>query len=284
MIVNWNGQIIPSDAPIFSVQNRAFRFGDGLFESMLRIEHQIPLWSLHIDRLIKSAETLGFSLTDLDPKKLAAELEKTCQTLPNARIRLTVYRNDGGLYSPTDDGTSFLIQASPNGEAGFASRSFSEGWMQEAGLRVGIFDQFHLPVNELSGLKTCNSLPYVLMARDAKQRNLDDVLICNAKGNVVESSNANLFCWKENTLISPPNSEGAVQGVFRRFLLELASDLPCSIKVQPIPLDELMGFDSIWLTNAVRGIRWVHHINQHTFSPGPLTTVHQALEKRIWSL
>src|ERR1700743_3162339 len=102
--INFNGQILPADSKLLTVANRSFRYGDGLFESMRFMKGELKFADMHADRLQRGMKALKIdSYSQMDAwflKEKAAELAMRNKT-KHARLRLTVYRDAGGLYAPS---------------------------------------------------------------------------------------------------------------------------------------------------------------------------------------
>ncbi len=261
MNINFNGKIFPSDQPILSSNNRAFLYGDALFETLRMSEGNIRFLDFHIERLLKGLVYFKYKI----PKKYTSnffkkEIKKIAEG--NARIRLTVFRSDGGLYTPKNNRPQFLITTSP-----LASPNFQ---LNKKGLSIGIFKDIKLPCTPISNLKTCNSLPYIQAGLYKKDNRLDDCLLLNEKGRVAEASSSNIFLLKKNKLITPSLSEGCIAGTMRKAIIQIAQQKgEILFQEKTLTLNALNQADEIWLTNAIQGIRWISQINSNQILPSP---------------
>lgn len=257
-----NGKFFPEETVAFSVDNRSFRYGDGLFET-LRVRHgKVPLWDYHIDRLLTSLNALQFIL----PAHLtSASLHKDVELLlaknkhTNARVRISFYRGDGGLTDPIPQTCGYLIQTWPiqPDTLGFNTN----------GLHIGTYTAAQKSTDFLANLKSANYLPYVMASLFAKEQKWNDALVINHQGRVADTCIANV-CWIQNgDIFTTPLSEGPVNGVMRRYL---TSQLPI-IEKAITPADLAMA-DELFLTNAVKGIQWVGMIDGHRLPP-PMRTM-----------
>jgi branched-chain amino acid aminotransferase len=130
-------------------------------------------------------------------------------------------------------------------------------FLNEKGLIMDIFTEVPKPVNYLSNIKTCSSLPLVMAGLFKVQHKLDEVFLLNQEGNLCEAGNSNIFVWYKSHLYTPALSEGCVEGVMRGIAVKLAkqSGIPCTeAQINP---DILYEADEVFLTNASRGIQWV---------------------------
>jgi branched-chain amino acid aminotransferase len=133
--------------------------------------------------------------------------------------------------------------------------------LNENGLKLGIYPGGRKKCDELSNLKSSGDLIYINAAAYAEHQGWDDGLVMNEKGNIADSSISNLFIIKDGQIITPPLSEGCVSGVMRRFIMSRTSILE-----EPVDPDKLLTADEVFLTNAIRGIRWVKNFGNKTYS------------------
>lgn len=250
---NNNGKI---SANVTLSSNAAFRYGVGLFETILVREGAIRLAEYHWQRLFEGMDRLGFERPVLfSPDYLAEQVLKTVRRNGwerLCRVRLQVYGADGGLYDREHYRPLYIIECYP--------LTLEMTRMNENGLIVGIAEGVAKAPNTLSNLKTSNALVYAMAAQQARHHKWNDALVCNVAGHIIESSIANVFWAKDGVVFTPPLSEGCVAGVMRRHLLR-------AVHVQQTPLtaETLKGADEVFLTNAVRGLRWVGQCGERTY-------------------
>jgi branched-chain amino acid aminotransferase len=249
--VNLDGQLLAADRAGLRVNNRAFHYGDGLFESIRQSQQSIPLLQLHLQRL-----HIGMAALEIKPPVewtldfWKAQISKVSEHWPHARIRITVFRGEGGLYTPSNNEAHFLIEAEKLEESHYV-------WNND-GLSVAICNTAQVHAGPLlSNLKTCNALPYVLGSLFARKQQLHDSLLLNQHERLAESASSNLYILRDNVVITPPLTEGCIDGVFRKFLLREMPKADWNILERPIRPADLRQAEEVFLTNAVRGIRWV---------------------------
>lgn len=253
MFVNYNGAILPASQPIFTADNRAFRYGDGLFESIRVFDGEMPCLERHWQRLSSGMVFLKMDIPDFfSPIFFQNEIKKLTQNQGNWRIRLTVWRSGAGLYTPEANQPAFLITAN------LLPSSIFE--LNENGLNVGIFHQVHLPLQPLQSFKTITALPFVLASIFKKENNLDDCLLLNAKDRLACGTSSNIFMVKNGELYTPLLNEGCVAGTMRATLLDLANQLGVNAHELPLNTDLMEEMDEIFLTNAIQGVRWVRQV------------------------
>jgi len=250
----FNGEIIKSASFSIPYRNRAFLFGDGLFET-IKANGSTPLWfNLHYSRLVSSMELLkmnipkSFSINDLQQK--IAHLINANRFFNGARIRITVYRHGEGLYTPDNNDVNYLIE------------SFSEKSnlyvLNSAGLKIGVFNKIKKPVFSLSNIKSNNALIYVLAGIYKTENNLDDSLILNQNNNICEAISSNVFLVKANCLYTPSINDGCVDGIMRKKIIELANKFNLKV-IDNLAINEndLLLADEVFLTNAISGVKWI---------------------------
>ncbi len=249
---NYNGDIVPANQPLLQLNNRGFRYGDGLFESMRMTKGKLQFAGLHGQRLQSAMQTLKFdNCSGLDVHFLqdkAKELSLRNRS-KNGLLRLTVFREAGGLYAPYENKWGYSME--------WETLEDQHYTLNTRGLIISVYEDLPKPINSLSNLKTCNSLNYVL-ADVFKQRNrLDDAFIVNQNGFLCEAIGSNIFIKYNGTLYTPSLSEGCVQGVMREVVIELAgkNSIPLAeAQIKPQILDEA---EEVFLTSETHGIQWV---------------------------
>ncbi len=260
--INFNGKIQPGDQPALLVSNRGYRYGDGLFETIKVIHEKIRLESYHFERLFSGLSLLQFEIPELfTAKKLAGELLDLCkknECEQRARVRLSVSRGNGGLYD--DDRTlQYVIECWPLDE--------SVNELNENGLVIDVYPEARKSCDVFSNLKSANFLPYSMAALYAKENGLNDCLLLNESGHIADASTANLFIIRDGIITTPTLSEGCVNGVMRRHLIERlkAEDLVFKAKESIITIDNLLHAEEVFFTNAIKGIRWVKHFRNKIY-------------------
>ncbi|MCH2023664.1 MAG: aminotransferase class IV [Saprospiraceae bacterium] len=236
--------------------NRAFKYGDGLFETIrvsngkiLFVEYHFKRLSLGLNllKMHNSTNKLTFSeFQNIIHQHLKTKKDK------NLRVRITFYREQGGLYTPHKNSFAYFVESSI-----LSSSSYK---LNRNGLKIGLCSKVRLPVDNISNLKTISALPYVLAAIEKKENKWDDCLILNSNGMIAESVAANVFMIKGNALITPALSEGCIMGVMRSNVLNITKKLNLQKIEKTLFLEELEDADELFLTNTIKGIQWVEQI------------------------
>ncbi len=249
----YNNKCYPVDEPIFKVANRSFRYGDGLFETIRLIKGHLHLFDYHMERLQNGADFFRIELpshwnTAFFKKKVWELLEKN-EEYTNGKIRLSIFRADGGTYAPKSSKGNLLIEYEPLNSEHFI--------LNKKGLKMEVFSEMEKTSNPFSNFKTSNALIYVMASLYKKEEGLDDCFIVNSQNRIIEGISSNIFIVKDGSLITPPLSEGCVAGVMRSYLLDLLDHHNIEYQVSPIQLEDLFQAQEIFLTDAIKGIRWV---------------------------
>jgi branched-chain amino acid aminotransferase len=243
--VSYNGKFYPANAPLISAQNRSFRYGDGLFETMKVINGQIRLPNYHFDRLWLGLHLLQIEVPlNFTRQTLQEEIFMLCKEndlLQAARVRLAVYRNENNL-------AEYVIEA--------ANLPAETGMINEKGWALDLYPFARKSCDAIANLKTANYLIYVLAGLYAKEKEVDECLVLNTENNICDASKTNVFLVHKNSIYTPALHQGCVNGVMRRFMVEHLKDT-FPVHQREISEEFLLQADEVFLTNAINGIRWV---------------------------
>jgi branched-chain amino acid aminotransferase len=226
---------------------RAFYYGDLLFESISIKNGEIMLAERHFNRLLRSADIMKYELSkDFKLIEFVTQIQTAIQlsnisNKENCRVRYTLFRYGEGFYLPMSHQTQYLIDV-------FESISN----YQESRLNVGIYKENYKSRGPLSNIKSGNALVYVLASIWAKQQSLEDALLINDLGNIIESTRANIFWTKDNICYTPPLSEGCIAGVMREEIMSKEFVIEKSCKIE-----DLLSAESIFLTNALSNKKYI---------------------------
>lgn len=258
----YDGILVSPDVPLLHITNRAFRYGDGLFET-IRFHKGEPLnWEAHYQRLLKGMTVLQMAAASFPSRQAIREsiidLVVKNRIFVDARVRLTIFRKGAGLYTPEKMQVSWLIEATNLGQTGYS--------FPEKGLKIDIFRDFPKVYSPVSPFKTVASLPYVMAGIYCKEHNLDDCLVVNGQGKLIESFTSSLFWVKDGVVYTPLISSGCIDGVLRKKVLELVRQLGLPLVESPgASEDEIRQADEVFLTNTISGLRWVSAFREQRY-------------------
>lgn len=253
LFVNNNGTVIENNGPTIEAGNRGHLYGDGLFES-IRIYNGKPInVDAHIARLLEGMSILkmrvpSFYTTEFFTEKIT-ELAEKSEVTAGGRARLSIDRTSGGTYMPESNETNFFIEI-----YGLEHNDFK---LNEKGLELDIYMRMKKEKNIFSNFKTKNGLLYVMAAIEAKEKNLDDILLMNSDGKLIETTSSNIFMVSNGILYTPSLDEGCVGGTMRMRIINLALDNNIRIYESPITTQNLFLADELFITNAISGVKWV---------------------------
>lgn len=253
LYVNNNGTILPNTGTTIFAGNRSYLYGDGLFES-IRFIHGKPInVAQHFNRLIEGAKALkmripAFYTAAFFEEKLI-EIAQKSEISAGGKARVSIDRTGGGTYLPETNEVSYFLEIYP-----YDANYFE---LNSKGLEVDIYMDMKKQKNFISNYKTKNGMIYVMAAITAKEKGLDDMLLSNERGAILESSNSNLFVVSNGVLYTPGIDEGCLAGTMRMQIINLA--IKNNIKVYECSIlpQNLLAADEIFLTNAIRGITWI---------------------------
>ncbi len=248
-----NGNFILADMPVVTANNRSFRYGDALFETIRITNYNPQFLKEHLMRLHAGMDILKMEMNPLLNstylEHAILELAQKNNITSDGRARLTVYRNEGGFYAPSDNKVSFLIEVDSLDEIGYTLNS--------KGYTVDLFTEFKKAQNNLSSIKYANSVIYVMAGIHKVQQQLDECLLLNDKHHIIEGISSNIFAVKNGVLYTPPVADGCVNGVMRKKIIEIAQANKIAVYEISVMQNVLLGADELFLTNTINGIRWV---------------------------
>lgn len=248
-----NGTLVTATTPLFTAQNRSFKYGDGVFETIKVCNGKIPLAELHVQRLLASLQLLKIN-SSFNRAQLSEDITGLCKKngcAQLARVRLAVYRNE-------DQSAGYVIEAlplSPDTKA-----------LNERGFCIDVYPYARKAMDGFSNLKTANFLPYVLAGLHAQENRLDDCIVLNSSNLICDTSKANIFLIKKGELYTPALHQGCVDGVMRRFLIDRLKEQHFVVHQEEIREEDLEEADEVFLTNAIYGMRWVRSFRGNEYA------------------
>lgn len=246
------GDTVPDD-------DRCFRYGDGLFETLLVIDGQILWLELHLQRLSLGAERLAM---DVDLCRTGEQLKERASAFASGAttMRVTVSRGSGPRgYLPGPHSSSRVrIDC---GSLGF------DPLLPAAPAVLALSSIFLAEQPLLAGIKHCNRLEQVLGAAEAARLEVDDVLMRNSSGFLQCTSRSNFFVLRDGELLTASCEQSGILGTRRRLVIEsLAPALGLEVREAAIKPDDLRASDSCFVTNTLIGIRSVSRLDQCSFA------------------
>ena len=252
-MINLNGTLQKNTSNTLSLDNRGYKYGDALFETLKVVHGKILFWEDHYFRLMASMRILRMEIPmNFTMEFLETEILKTIEANhmlnSSARVRLNIHRKEGGKYLPTTNTIDYNIVAEL-----LETDIYS---LNEHPYHIELFKDFFVAPGLLSTLKTNNKIINILGSVFAKENNFDNCLLLNTNKSVVEGLNGNLFLVKDNLIKTPPLEDGCLKGILRKQIIEiLKTTEEYSVEEASISPFELQKADELFLTNVIVGIQ-----------------------------
>ena len=232
--------------------NRAFLYGDAVFETFKILDSKILFLEDHYFRLMASMRILRMEIPmNFTMEFLESEIINKVTTeniAASARVRITVYRKDGGYYLPATNDVDYEISA--------RSLDNSMYIIKKEKYEVDLYKDFYISKHLLSTLKTTNKLINITGSIFAQENDLDNCILINEEKNVVEALNGNIFMLKDDILSTPPQSDGCLNGIMRKKILEIAKKIEgLEVLEQTISPFDLQKASELFITNVITGIQ-----------------------------
>jgi branched-chain amino acid aminotransferase len=264
--VTWvNGKRQDADAPHISARDRGFTLADGLFETMRVARGCVFRLERHLTRLREGLAVLGIDA----PAGLRDRVLEAVDgaAADEASLRLTVSRGVGpGGLAPPDVPPTVVVTVGP--------RPSVPARIYEAGLSAHVVEGRRNERSMTNGLKTLSYTDAVVALMDAVRHGADEAILLDTEGHCSEASASNLFVWTGRVLMTPPVSCGALPGITRSTVMEIASARGVEVQEQPFDLNQLRAGQEAFLTSSLRGIAPLVTIDGHAVgagTPGELT-------------
>lgn len=254
----YNNQLYGKNEFSISIENRAFLYGDGLFESVKVFNGKAFNLDAHLNRIFEGAKLLNLDLRmrKKDMKNQIKLLLKVNKIQESVYLKIMIFRKEGGKYFPANNQASFLIISETDSQKQFK--------LNKNGIELGVFSAQLKPKNKLSNFKTISALQSILCANEARKKGKDDCLMLNSENNIIESANSNVFYVKEGVIYTPKLTDGCVDGTMRNLIMNL-KQLTYQIQETKVGLEQLFSADEVFLTNSIQGVRWVASIEDSVF-------------------
>ena len=270
MKIYLNGKLVAKEKATVSVFDHGLLYGDGVFEGIRAYHGRVFKLEAHIDRLYKSAQAIALVIP-MTQAEMVQAVVKTCNAngLRDGYIRLVVTRGVGelGLNPYLCQSPQVIIIAS--GIQLYPKKLYETGM---AVVTVGTVRNHVEAVNPR--IKSLNYLNNILAKIEAINAGVMECIMLNPQGNVAEASGDNIFAIHGNTLITPPSWCGALEGITRGAVMELAAGQGLVVREQVTSRYDLYTADEVFLTGTAAEIISVTNIDRRPIGdgkPGPVT-------------
>ena len=247
-MINFNGELQHLDNIKLSLENRAFKYGDAIFETVKVSFDKVIFWEDHYFRLMSSMRMLRMKIPmEFTLEFLEKEILKTVSVQKKAnsyRIRLNIYRKDGGLYTPKTNKIDYSIDVKES------------SYQIKDTYSLDVYKDFYNYSGLLSTIKTNNRMLNTLASIFADENDLDNCILLNEKKGVVEVTNGNIFIIKGNVIKTPALSEGCIKGITRSKVIDIIlKNKELTLQETSISPFEIQKADEVFITNAIIGIQ-----------------------------
>ncbi len=242
-MVNINGTLYQDFEANIPTNNRGLAYGDSVFETIKVNNNKPVFWEAHYFRLMASMRILRMEIPmHFTPEFLEKEIVNLVQSFPKKaisyRVKITVYRDSEGFYTPTSNNVLYIISAQ---ELSSDIYKINKGHYE-----IELFKDYLISPNLLSTLKTNNKAVNVVGSIFAKENNYSNCLLLNTNKSIIEALNGNIFLIKGNTVKTPPLADGCLKGILREKLIEIITKSPdfelSESSISPFELKKLMSY------------------------------------------
>jgi len=256
---NYNGNLVAFNDVKITPDNRGFKYGDAIFETVKISNGRIIFWEDHYFRLMASMRMLRMKIPiEFTLEFLEEEILKTAkiiETSNSMRVRFSVSRKDGGFYSPVTNEVDYLIEV---------KELIST---EKQTYTLDLYKDFYLYSGHLSTIKSNNKLTHTLASIYASENELDNCVLMNERKGVVEVTNGNIFLVKDQRIKTPAITEGCLKGVIRGKLIEiLSNNSEFTLEETVITPFDIQKADEVFITNSIQGIQSVTNYRKKVFS------------------
>lgn len=243
------GGFVPADAYMV---NRAFLFGDGVFETMVFTHGKIRFGQEHQERLNLGLKILKIDPSPLDIQSLESFILKSFAGRDTLRVRWNVYRAGQGKYLPQNhQSLNLIIVEFPSPSIKIKNKSY-------------ISSNIIIPSSPWSHCKTLNGLSYVMANMERVENKMDEVILLSDQGFIAEAGIANIFWIKERVYFTPSLSCNCIAGVSRRKIIETLNKNGLSLEEGEFTPGEILKADQIFTSN-VSGISYIAQLEEKQY-------------------
>ena len=231
----------------------------GLIETIKVVNGRLVFKNLHVKRLFSGLKTINIDESEYKIEdRILRLLKYECieKGLKNFRLRIEVQKNRAHEYMPEISQLKWNCILKP-------LESVKYVWKEE-GRKITILPKHKKPIDIFANLKHTERAIYDAALSYARTNDFDDAIILNENGHVADAAIYNIFIIKDGIVYTPPLADAPVAGVLRELLL---TRLP-NIKIieKTLSIMDVYNADEVFLTNAIRGIRWVEYVDERRYT------------------
>ena len=247
-MINFNGKI--TDLSDQLINNRAFLYGDAVFETLIIFNDKILFWEDHYFRLMSSMRIIRLDIPDKYTPEFFKEniikIHNNISQTRNSRIRINIFRSSGGKYKPEKNTPSFIISCE--------SINYNIYKLNKGNYEVDLYKDYYLDNQLISSIKSNNKIINVVASIYASENGFDNCILLNKDKLVSEFINSNLFIIKDEKIYTPTLKSGCLNGVVRKNLFKILSSSSFEVCEQDLSTFDITQSDEIFGTNIAQGI------------------------------
>lgn len=253
-----NGRYHNSTSAVLNIQNRAFVYGDIISETLHACAGRLCFFDAHIKNLVQAMQIAQMNV----PQKFLSESEEFKNEISKmlvknkifkgANVRISVFRSFSEGFEPDNDNTEYSVSIQPLNQTGFE--------FNRQGLAVAVYDKHRKYPTPLCGFDTHENCFLKMAALKFPYKDkVNDVLLLNAEGNLVESVlNGNVFIVKNKAIYTPMLEDGCAKDIMRERVLEVARNAGYGVfSDKHLSLEHLKQADEIFFSSTQNGVNWV---------------------------
>ena len=268
-VISLNRTMVEATKARLAAVTSATLYGRGVFTTLAVYDAKPFLWSKHWQRLSAHAAKLDIDYTGCTEKNVGDALRKliAVNQVKEGRARVIMLARSGRdfwkMKSPGTEKTDLLIMT---GEPQKVSAN---------GLSLAVSPYRVNTVSPLAGIKSLNYLDHVLSWEEAQSRDFDEAVVLNERGEIVSATTANLFWAKDGTIHTPTLSTGALAGITRECVIEIANKHFIPLLEGIYEMTDLTDADEIFLTSSSIGVAPVttFDFRRYAVEVGSLTSI-----------
>ena len=247
-MINFNGKI--TDLSDQLINNRAFLYGDAVFETLIIFNDKILFWEDHYFRLMSSMRIIRLDIPDKYTPEFFKEniikIHNNISQTGSSRIRINIYRSSDGKYKPEKNTPSFIICCE--------SINYNTYKLNKDHYEVDLYKDYYLDNQLISSIKSNNKIINVVASIYASEHGFDNCILLNKDKLVSEFINSNLFIIKDEKIYTPTLKSGCLNGVVRKNLFKILSSSSFELCEQDLSTFDITQSDEIFGTNIAQGI------------------------------
>ncbi|TGB05173.1 branched-chain-amino-acid transaminase [Halobacillus salinus] len=258
------GEFVNKNEAVVSVYDHGFLYGDGVFEGIRVYEGNIFKLDEHLDRLYDSAKSIMLSIP-YEKEELESIIAETVRKneLQTAYIRVVISRGSGNL------GLDPVSCSNPRVVVIAEALALFPKELYERGVRLAsVSSRRNRPDVLPPQVKSLNYLNNILVKMEANQAGVDEALMLNDQGYVTEGSADNIFIVKKGTIYTPPTYLGALEGITRNAIMDLARKKGYDVKEQPFTRHDVYVADEVFLTGTAAEVIAAVEVDQREIGDG----------------